>query len=267
MSLCLCVITPNPHPIVPNPYYLRSVRLERERVPSFGAYPFSLPAVRGLHRMDFHPEVTFLIGENGSGKSTLLEAIAVRSGFNPEGGPGHLGFATRSTHSDLARYIDLGTGGRANDGYFLRAESFYNVATRVEEVDAADFATLPPLGRPIREFYGDRPLHEQSHGESFFALLTERFAGGGVYLLDEPEAALSPVRQMAALVRIRDLVRMRSQFVIATHSPILMAYPGARILQLDEGGIREVEYEETEHFVVTREFLNNPRGMLRELMS
>ncbi|MBD0318850.1 MAG: AAA family ATPase [Gemmatimonadetes bacterium] len=247
--------------------YLRSVRLRRGEVRSWDEYPFDLPAVRNLDRMELHPDVTFLIGENGSGKSTLLEGIAVRWGFNPEGGPGHLNFETRASHSALSRYLELGRGGRPYDGYFLRAESFFNVATRVEEVDAANHAELPPLGRPLREFYGDRPLHEQSHGESFFALLTERFGGGGLYILDEPEAALSPMRQMAALVRMRDLVRMKSQFLIATHSPILMAYPGARILLLEEGGIREVPYEETEHYVVTREFLNNPAGMLRELMS
>jgi predicted ATPase len=257
----------SPVPLVIATQYLRSVRLERHDVPSFDEYPFSLPAVRTLGKLELHPEVTFLIGENGSGKSTLLEAIAVAWGFNAEGGSRNFRFATRSSHSELFRYLTLVRGaGRAHDGYFLRAESFFNVATEIERIDSADHALLPPLGRPIRESYGDLALHEQSHGESFFALMTERFTGGGLYILDEPEAALSPMRQMAALVRIRDLVKMKSQFLIATHSPILMAYPGARILLLEEGGIREVAYEDTEHYVVTREFLNNPRGMLRELM-
>ena len=249
-------------------HYLRSVHLERREVPSWDEYPFHLPAVRALGVLEMHPEVTFLVGENGSGKSTLLEAIAVAWGFNAEGGSRNFRFATRSSHSELHRYLRLVRGtARVHDGYFLRAESFFNVATEIERIDAADHSQLPPLGRPIRESYGGLGLHEQSHGESFFALLTERFGGGGLYILDEPEAALSPMRQMAALVRMRDLVRMKSQFVVATHSPILMAYPGARILLLEEGGIREVAYEDTEHYVVTRAFLNNPEGMLRELMS
>ena len=248
--------------------YLRAVRLRRDEVPSFREYPFDLPAVRNLHALRLHPAVTFLIGENGMGKSTLLEAIAVAWGFNPEGGSRNFRFATRETHSDLSRYLQLERGTRrAHDGYFLRAESFYNTATEIERIDAMDMAAAPPLGRPIREDYGDRSLHEQSHGESFFSLITDRFTGGGLYLLDEPEAALSPTRQMAALARIHDLVtRLQSQLVIATHSPILMAYPDAEIYLLDEEGIRAVPYEETEHFVVTRQFLNNPRGMLRELL-
>jgi predicted ATPase len=248
--------------------YLRSVHLRRGDVPSWDEYPFRLPAVRALKALEMHPEVTFLIGENGSGKSTLLEAIAVAWGFNAEGGSRNFRFATRSSHSELHGYLRLVRGiSRPHDGYFLRAESFFNVATEIERIDSADHSQLPALGRPIRESYGDLALHEQSHGESFFALLMERFGGGGLYILDEPEAALSPMRQMAALVRIRDLVKMKSQFVVATHSPILMAYPGARILLLEEDGIREVAYEDTEHYVVTREFLNNPAGMLRELMS
>jgi predicted ATPase len=249
-------------------HYLRAVSLDRHAVPSFDRHPFDVPAVRTLDRIELHPEVTFLVGENGSGKSTLLEAIAVAWGLNAEGGSRNFRFGTRPTHSDLHRYLHLSRGaGRAHDGYFLRAESFYNVASEIERIDAADHSQLPALGRPIRESYGGLSLHEQSHGESFFALLTERFGGGGLYILDEPEAALSPTRQMAALVRMRDLVRMRSQFLVATHSPILMAYPGARILLLEEDGMREVAYEETEHYVVTREFLNHPERMLRELMS
>jgi len=249
-------------------HYLRSVSLERGAVPSFDEHPFDVPAVRTLERMELHPEVTFLVGENGSGKSTLLEAIAVAWGLNAEGGSRNFRFGTRPSHSELHRYLRLSKGaGQAYDGYFLRAESFYNVASELERIDAADHSQLHPLGRPIRESYGGVSLHEQSHGESFFALLTERLGGGGLYILDEPEAALSPTRQMAALVRMRDLVRMKSQFLVATHSPILMAYPGARILLLEETGMREVAYEETEHYVVTREFLNNPQRMLRELMS
>ncbi|HEU0012517.1 MAG TPA: AAA family ATPase [Longimicrobium sp.] len=245
--------------------YLHAVRLEPGAAAS-GGYPFGLPAVRGLRRMVFHPEVTFLVGENGTGKSTLLEAIAAAWGLNPEGGGRSLHFATRETHSELHRALHVERAGRANDAYFLRAESFYNVATAVEELDRTDMATLPALGRPIREDYGGGSLHERSHGESFWQLLTERFGGGGLYLLDEPEAALSPTRQLAALARMRDLVRLRSQFIVATHSPILMAYPGALIYLLDDDGIHPVEYTDTEHYVVTREFLNHPERMLRELL-
>lgn len=236
-------------------HYLRAVALARDEVPGFGAYPFHLPAVRGLRRLELHPQVTFLVGENGSGKSTLLEAIAVAWGFNAEGGSRNFRFGTRESHSDLhRRFLRLERGyRRPQDGWFLRAESFFNVATEIER-----------LG--VGKSYGGASLHEQSHGESFFTLFTERFGGGGLYLLDEPEAALSPSRQMSALVRMHELVRMESQFIVATHSPILLAYPGARILLLDGDGIRPVEYTETEHYVLTREFLNAPERMLRTLL-
>jgi len=248
--------------------YLRSLSLERGQVPSFDEYPFSLPAIRGLDRLEFRAPVTFLVGENGAGKSTLLEAIAVGWGLNPEGGSRTLAFATRASHSPLHRLVHLSRSGhRPYDSYFLRAESFYNVATQVEVLESVDRAAVRGLPLPPLEDYGGAKLHEQSHGESFFTVLTERLAGGGLYLMDEPEAALSPTRQMAALVRFRDLVRLRSQLIIATHSPILMAYPGAEILHLDENGIRRVDYEDTEHYVVTREFLNRPGAMIRELFA
>jgi predicted ATPase len=234
--------------------FLVSAKLLRERVPSFEEYPFSLPAVRNLKSLDFKSPVTFLIGENGAGKSTLLEAIAVAWGFNPEGGSRNFNFSTRATHSPLHAALRLiKSPRRVKDGYFLRAESFYNVATQVEELEVTG--------------YGDRSLHAQSHGESFMTLLTTRFRGDGFYLLDEPEAALSPTRQLAMLVRVRDLVEDGSQFLIATHSPILMAYPGARILQIQSSQIAEVQYEETEHYVITRQFLNNPEKMLQELFA
>jgi predicted ATPase len=246
--------------------YLRRVSLERDRVPSFDEYPFSLPAIRGLAELELSAPVTFLVGENGAGKSTLLEAIAVGWGLNAEGGSRNLAFATRPSHSPLHGLVHLSrTGHKPYDSYFLRAESFYNVATQVERDERADRTRM--LFPPILEDYGGARLHEQSHGESFFTLLTERLGGGGLYLMDEPEAALSPTRQMAALVRFRDLVRLRSQLIVATHSPILMAYPGADILHLDENGIRRLDYEDTEHYVVTREFLNRPEAMIRELFA
>ncbi len=251
-----------------SPLYLRSIHLEREEVPSFARYPFCLPAVRHLDTLPLRAPVSFLIGENGTGKSTLLEAIAVAWGFNAEGGSRNFRFSTRSSHSELHRFLRLVKGiHRPHDGYFLRAESFFNVATEIERLDQPDEEGRFPLGRPVRESYGGGSLHEQSHGESFFTLFTERFSGGGLYLLDEPEAALSPTRQLALLVRMHDLIRLRSQFIIATHSPILMAYPDAEIWQLDEEGLSRIPYEETEHYVVTREFLNERERIFRELFA
>lgn len=239
------------------------ITLLRERVDSFDHYPFSLPAIRSLDRIELHPKVTFLVGENGSGKSTLLEAIAVALGFNAEGGSRNFRFDTRRSHSCLHEFLRIAKGiRRPRDGYFLRAESFFNVATEIEHLDAE-----PSFGPRAIDSYGGRSLHEQSHGESFMALLTERFGGNGLYILDEPEAALSPQRQLAALSRLHDLVLDHSQFIIATHSPILMAYPDASILQCGEGGITQVAYEDTEHFQVTRDFLAHPQRMLRVLMA
>lgn len=223
-------------------------------MPSFAEYPFCLPAVRHLGELTLGSPVTFLVGENGSGKSTLLEAIAASWGFNPEGGGRNFLFATRPSESGLHEYLQLIRGyRRPSDGFFLRAESFYNVATEVDRLGVASA-------------YGGLSLHEQSHGESFLALFMDRFFGGGFYILDEPEAALSPSRQLSVLIRMHDLVQQQSQFLIATHSPMLMGYPGADILLLEEGGIRRVEYEETEHYYITREFLLNRERMLAELL-
>jgi predicted ATPase len=243
--------------------YLTEVTLDRKRVPSFAEYPFSLPAVRGLDRLKLHPAVTFLIGENGMGKSTLLEAVAVACGFNAEGGSRNFRFSTRASHSELHQFLSLPRGiQRPRDGFFLRAESFFNLATEIERLDAE-----PALAPPSIDSYGGRSLHEQSHGESFLTLLLERFGSDGLYLLDEPEAALSPSRQLAVLARIDQLVRARSQFVIATHSPILMAYPSAIMYQLSEDGIKRVKYQDTEHFVVTRRFLEDPGSVMRDLFA
>lgn len=242
--------------------YVRSVELLRDRVDSFERYPFNLPSVLALDRLALHPKVTFLIGENGSGKSTLLEAIAVSLGFNAEGGGKNFSFGTRRSHSELHEYLRIAKGvKRPRDGYFLRAESFFNVATEIEALDSE-----PSFSPPVINSYGGRSLHEQSHGESFMALMTKRFGGQGVYLLDEPEAALSPYRQLAVLSRIHDLVLDKSQFIIATHSPILMAYPDACIYEFSKGGIKEVAYRDTEHFQITHDFLIDPERMLRVLM-
>ena len=243
-------------------HYVLEAQLRRERVPSFDTYPFSLAAIRHLHSLELHPAVTFLIGENGSGKSTLLEAIAVAWGFNAEGGTKNFHFNTRRSHSELHECLRLVKSvKRARDGFFLRAESFFNVATEIEKLDDE-----PASGPPIINSYGFRSLHEQSHGESFFALMQHRFGGQGFYVLDEPEAALSPSRQLAMILRMRDLVEQQSQFVIATHSPILMAYPDAWIYQIGPGGLKRVELEDTEHYVVARRILNDPRGQMAKLL-
>jgi predicted ATPase len=248
--------------LAPKPY-LREISLKRDQIASYDAYPFNLPAVHRLDRLEFHPDVTFIIGENGSGKSTLLEAIAVAWGFNPEGGTINFNFSTRSSHSDLHKRIRLVRSvRRPRDGFFLRAESYFNLATDIEQMDA-----IPSCAPPVINSYGGVYLHNQSHGESFLALLLKRFGGNGLYILDEPEAALSPARQLAVIRRIHELVLKDSQFIIATHSPIIMAYPRAKILCLDGDGFHEVRYEETEHYVLTKEFMNNPMGMIDRVLA
>ncbi len=240
----------------PGPYLIH-LELLRERIPDPNRFPYNLPAVRGLTRLPFHPKVTFLVGENGSGKSTLLEAVAVECGLNPEGGSRNFNFATRASHSPLGDCVRLAKSlARPGDSYFLRAESFYNVATEIER-----------LGVDLFPAYGGKSLHEQSHGESFFALFEHRFRDHGLYLMDEPEAALSPRRQVQFLALLHDYVRRGGQFVIATHSPIIMAYPDARIYLLDSEGVREVAYMDTEHYLVTRGFLSNPQRSLAVLLA
>lgn len=242
--------------------FLSQLQLLRDKVPSFDQYPFALTAIRHLDVLKFHPQVTFVVGENGSGKSTLLEAMAVSLGFNPEGGTKNFRFDTRASHSELFQYLRLAKGvKRPRDGYFFRAESFFNVATEIERLDSE-----PSFGPPIINSYGGQSLHEQSHGESFLALITKRFGGHGLYILDEPEAALSPQRQLTVLARIHELTRDGSQFVIATHSPLLMAYPNAFIYNLSPDGIRLVDYYDTEHYRVTHDFMANPKRMLDILL-
>jgi predicted ATPase len=241
--------------------YIRSIELDRENVPSFSEYPFNLSAIRNLKSLSFHPKVTFIIGENGSGKSTILESIAVAYGFNAEGGTKNFNFTSRATHSNLNNYIKVVKGTkRPRTGFFFRAESLYNFASNVDDLDGEEFS-----GPSIIISYGGRSLHKQSHGESFFAVFLYKFTGKGIYILDEPEAALSPSRQMSMLTRMHDLVKEGSQFIIATHSPIIMAYPQAVIYQIKEG-FEQIGYEETEHYQVTRSFLNNTQKMLGILL-
>ncbi|AKT39592.1 AAA family ATPase [Chondromyces crocatus] len=241
---------------VPEPF-LRALSLVRTRVTDWNAYPFSIAAIRSLEQLEplpLHPKVTFLVGDNGSGKSTLIEAIAVLAGLNPEGGTRNFSFSTRRSESELHRCARLVRGARRErTGFFLRAESFFNVATEIQRLDVVDA-------------YGGRDLHEQSHGEAFVALLKHRFGPNGLYVLDEPEAALSPSKQLVLLARMHDLVsRGGSQFVVATHSPIVMAYPDAQIYLLSSEGIAPVRYEETEHYQLTRDFLLHRERYLERL--
>lgn len=241
--------------------YLQQISLKRDAVPSFEAYPFHIPAVKSLSAMKFHPDVTFIVGENGSGKSTLIEAIALHMGFGIEGGSKNMQTKTHQNASVLFDYLVSSKSYRKPaDHFFLRAESYYNVATYLEELDKEEHTSY------VQRNYGVKSLHECSHGESFMATLTHKLSGNGLYIFDEPEAALSPARQLAALSAINELVQANSQFIIATHSPILLAYPNALIYQLDEEGIRKVKYEETENFRLTKYFLDNHEEMTRTLM-
>jgi predicted ATPase len=238
--------------------YINSVIKTQNDLDERDAYLNGIPAIAALDTLALQKPVTFFVGENGSGKSTLLEAIAVNFGFNPEGGSRNFNFHSVETHSGLHSLLRLSKGVmRPKDGFFLRAESFYNVATEVDRLD--DDPTDSFL-----DSYGGKSLHAQSHGESFLSLMLSRFRGNGLYLLDEPEAALSPSRQMTLLARMHSLVQDGSQFIIATHSPMLMAYPDAQILQLDDG-IKPVDYKQTEHYQITRSFLEAPERMLRIL--
>ena len=225
-------------------------------------YPYNLPALQGLSALPLDPQVTFITGENGSGKSTLIEAIAIAYGFNAEGGSVNFSFATRQSSSDLYRHLRLRKAARhPRDGFFLRAESFYNVATNIESMDS-----LPAVSRPIIASYGGKSLHEQSHGESFLSLFLNRFGGNGLYILDEPEAALSAERQLAFLARLHDLVRDGSQFIIATLSPVILSYPQATIYQIGADGLQRSTYEETAAYRFTHLFINNYPQVLRELL-
>lgn len=212
-----------------------------------------VPAVRHLTELRFETPVTFFVGENGSGKSTLLEGIAIAFGLNPEGGTKHERFTTQSTHSSLFRSLTLTKSRDApTDSYFLRAESFYNVATAMDLRDV--------------DQYGGRSLHGQSHGESFMSVVLHRLRGNGLYLFDEPEAALSPSRQLALLAAMHRLVQRNSQFIIATHSPILLGYPGATIYHFAEKELIRIAYLDTEHYQITKAFLDRPERMLNELL-
>ena len=245
-----------------NQLYIGSI-LAKRPLPE-NSYLNDLPVVRWLmerKELKLDSPVTFLVGENGAGKSTLLEAIAVNFGFNPEGGTRNFNFTTFASHSELHAHIALAKYRFPKDGFYLRAESFYNMASDIDRMDAER-----SMGARVIDSYGGVSLHKQSHGESFMAVMTNRFGGRGLYILDEPEAALSPMRLLDMIVEMDRLVQNDSQFIISTHSPILMAFPGATILELGDHGVCAVDYRQTEHYECTRRFLENPERMLQMLL-
>lgn len=234
--------------------YIRKVVLREDKIDDFSVYPYCLPAVKNFSTLVLHPKVTYIVGENGTGKSTILEAIAVAFGLNAEGGTANFNFSTNKTHSDLHEKLTLIKGSKIpKNSFFLRAESFYNLATNIDEIGAA-------------RFYGYTSLHEQSHGESFFAVIMNRFTGNGLYILDEPEAALSPAKQLALLVRMDELIQQNAQFIIATHAPIVMAYPDCILYELNDGIFESVTLQETAHYRVMKSFMDNPEKMLDLLL-
>ena len=246
---------------------LKRLSLLRERVKDWQAYPFSVPALGKLEQLLFRSRICFFAGENGTGKSTLLEAIAAHYGFGPEGGNRNFrNDTTASNHSidPLVSALRLSFDRRTGAGFFLRAESFFNTASYIDELGRE-----PGGGPPITAFYGGRSLHSRSHGETFLTLLDLKFRRNGLFLLDEPEAALSPQRQLSFLVLIHDVLRKfkDAQFIISTHSPVLLAYPKAQIFSFDEGSVHEIEYEETGSFQVAHRFLNHREQFLEELFA
>ncbi len=228
-------------------------------------YPFSLPIINNFSEIHFPTPVTFFVGENGSGKSTLLEAIAYSAGFGLEGGSKNINFKTshESAYTPVQQLSDqliLSWRQKPKDGYFFRAESFYNVANYLDVL-------VREGGGNAYASYGGKSLHEQSHGESFFAFFNHRLGSGGFFILDEPEAALSPQRQLSLLVIMKQLCKVNTQFIIATHSPILLAFPGATIYSCDGDFLNKIAYHDTSHYQITKEFLDNTDLYLRNLFS
>jgi len=240
--------------------YLLSLRLKQEHLPN--GYPFNIQWLKSFEKLDFHPNVTFFTGENGVGKSTLIEAIAVYLGFNAEGGGKNFNFKSAETHSVLHNFLSITKSFKQiKDGYFLRGESFYNVASEIDRLDEE------PRGPKIIDSYGGLSLHEQSHGQSFWSLFMNRFSGNGVYILDEPESALSATKQIAMLSKINHLVGKNAQFIIATHSPILLSYPNAWIYEMLDNKITQIKYEESEVYRVYKSFLDHPQRILDNIFA
>lgn len=241
--------------------FIRAIQIDWSSIEP-DSYLREIPALQFEGALTFEKNVTFFVGENGSGKSTLLEGIAVAYGFNPEGGTKNYSFATYDSHSELYGAIRMVRGiHRPLGNYFLRAESFYNVASKAEDYRDGEEMEV------YYSRYGGRSLHQQSHGESFLALIQGNFVEQGLYILDEPEAALSPQRQLTLLIEIDRLSRSGAQFLIASHSPILLGLPEARILSFDGGNIHPCDYLETESYQVTEMFINNREYFLKRLLN
>ncbi|MFE5321927.1 AAA family ATPase [Paenibacillus sp. NPDC056579] len=232
--------------------FLRSVSILRDQFPDVRKYPFSIPALRDAEKIAFNGNVTFFVGENGSGKSTILEAIAYQCGFNTAGGGRNNSYEVDASRSSLGDYIRLSWMPKITNGFFLRAETFYHFASHLDEIPDS------------LQYYGGKSLHKQSHGEAFLSLFQHRFGKKAIYLLDEPEAALSPARQLALMRIMKDLEK-EAQFIVATHSPLLLGYPNAQIVNFDTAPIGEIAYEDTLHYIVTRRFLENRKAVLEEL--
>jgi len=229
--------------------FIKRISIEQGKSKEF---PYTLPIIKNTKQITFKKNVTFFVGENGTGKSTMLEAIAVAYGFNAEGGSKNFNFSTANTHSDLYKDITLIKGCRLpKTSYFLRAESFYNLATNIDDLSKLT------NGENFLNNYGGKSLHDQSHGESFISLFLSRFQHNGLYLLDEPEAALSPTNQITLFRLIHDFAKNGSQFIIASHSPIILALPHSEILSFDGSRLTKVQYEETNHYLITKYFFFN----------
>jgi predicted ATPase len=244
---------------------LKKITLLRERVEDWNAYPFSVPTIASLPEIEIHSRIVFFAGENGSGKSTLLEAIAAHYGFGPEGGNRNLQFETSESSravERLTRALRLSFDMRTGKGFYFRAESLFSLATQIDEWDKD-----PGMGGRIIDSYGGVSLHNHSHGETFFTVLDHKFRDSGLFLLDEPEAALSPQRQLSFLILIHDTLRRYkdAQFIISTHSPVLLGYPGAQILSFDEGRLHQIAYEDTAPMQIVRRFVNDRESFLDEL--
>lgn len=242
--------------------FLREIKYREDLKINFNHYPFSLPALN--HKdfiIKFPSPVTFLVGENGSGKSTILEAIALSCGFNIGGGSKNNIYEHVTTESNLADYLTLVWNTKVNNGFFFRAETFFNFASYLDDLSSQEY------GGGAYEPYGGKSLHQQSHGESFLALFNHRLHQG-LFIFDEPEAALSPKRQLAFLAILDERVKSKNcQFIIATHSPILMSYPDATIYEFTSNGIKKVKYQQTEHYTVTKDFLDSPESFHKHLFS
>ena len=237
--------------ILENNLFIKKVRLDREKINNWNEYPFSVEVIKNFEEITFNKNVTFLIGENGIGKSTFIEALAIRLGMNPEGGSQNFMFSTKETHSNLYQYLKIPMINRPITKYFLRAESFYNVISEIDN-----------LG--ISGFYDNEDMHKCSHGESFIHLVKSRFYPKGLYILDEPEAALSPSRQMTLICMIDDLAKNGAQFIISSHSPILISYQDREILDLNNN-FNKVKYEDTDIYKLYKMYLDMPYEMQRRL--